>query len=203
MIAGDRGDSGGGRIIASNPSYVHIKKEEGARLVLNGNLILRPAFGIDDMFRTNPAVVSIGRGGTLIIDSDFVIGDGVRLFVGAGALLYIGGKMHLPSDSGITENTTVLANKRIVIGYDCIFAWNISIIDSDWHEIDGDVGAESIQIYDRVWVGMNVSIMKGSHIREGCVISAHSRVDMSTHTEAGHVYGGIPARKLKGPVTWK
>ena len=45
------------------------------------------------------------------------------------------------------------------------------------------------------WLGMNVSVMAGVRIREGCVVGAGSLVTRST--EPNGLYIGSPARRIR------
>ena len=56
-------------------------------------------------------------------------------------------------------------------------------------------------IGDNVWVGANVTILKGVHIGSGAVIAAGAVVnkDVEPHT----VVGGVPAKIIRGENTCK
>lgn len=50
-------------------------------------------------------------------------------------------------------------------------------------------------IEDDVWIGLNVIIMPGLHIKKGCIIAAGAVLTKST--EEYGIYGGIPAKLIK------
>lgn len=58
---------------------------------------------------------------------------------------------------------------------------------------------ETVIIEDDVWVGCNVTILKGVHIGKGAVIAAGSVVTKDVD-EFG-IYAGVPARKIKDRFT--
>ena len=52
-------------------------------------------------------------------------------------------------------------------------------------------------IEDRVLVGIGAKILDDALVRTGCVVAAGAVVLPGTELEAGYIYGGIPAKKLK------
>ena len=86
----------------------------------------------------------------------------------------------------------VHAQKKIVIGDNCVMASGINIIDSNGHETSSldrtkgrDVPKEII-IGNNVWIGMNAIILKGSVIEDNSIISAGSVV--RGHVPANTIY---------------
>lgn len=97
---------------------------------------------------------------------------------------------------------------KIYIGSDVIFGPGVTIITGD-HPTnipgctinsikDEDKPSECDQdviIDDDVWIGCNVTILKGVHIHSGAVIAAGSIV--TKDIESYCIYGGVPAKKIK------
>jgi len=54
---------------------------------------------------------------------------------------------------------------------------------------------EKVYIDEDVWIGANVTILKGVHIGEGSIVAAGAVVTNSIGRY--EVWGGIPARKIK------
>jgi len=147
---------------------INISVSPTAKFVCNGILRIEKWQG-----GSEPVSIILGENSKLVIDGDFVIGNGTRIFVDPGASLYIGGKKH-ESASGITERSLIMVRKKVHIGADCIIAWNTFISDCDWHSVYGrDVQAD-VTIGEHVWIACNVSILKGSNIGNNCIIGAHS-----------------------------
>jgi len=98
--------------------------------------------------------------------------------------------------------------RSIVIGKDCMLAWNLEIRTTDSHAIvDAASGArinpaKDVIVDDHVWVGAHATLLKGTHIRRNSVVSMRSVV---THAfgEEGVVLGGSPARIIRSGVTWE
>ena len=94
---------------------------------------------------------------------------------GAPACLSIG------SNTRIWERTRIISRKSVAIGNDCAISWNCTILESDQHRISFDGlqwenHVSPIAIEDKVWIGCNVTVLKGVTIGTGSVIAAGSVV---------------------------
>ena len=60
-------------------------------------------------------------------------------------------------------------------------------------------------IHDNVLVGMGAIIMDHAVVESNCLIGAGAVVLENSHLEAGHIYAGVPAKKVKAisPETFK
>ena len=151
--------------------------------------------------------VNIGKFG--IIKADFIF-ESPKGFIKIGNNVHIGG-------------ATLICRTTISIGNDVTMAWGITIYDHNSHSIywehrqndnktsyddfqkfDGNsvfnknwdnVIAKSIAIEDKVWIGFDVTILKGVTIGEGAVIGAKSVV--TKNVPAWTVAAGNPARVVK------
>lgn len=96
-------------------------------------------------------------------------------------------------------------SSSITIGADCMLPREVSILNSDEHAIlmDGKVvnHARNLIIGNRVWIGMNASIMKNAVIPDGCIIGRGAIV-AGTFDECNAVLAGVPARVVKRGVEW-
>ena len=95
-----------------------------------------------------------------------------------------------------------MVEKSIKIGADCIIAWDVTISDSDWHNIDGSERIRDTTIGDRVWIAHGVSVLKGASIPNGCIVGAKSMVAAGTFPEKS-LLAGIPAKVIRSNVEWK
>lgn len=85
--------------------------------------------------------------------------------------------------------------KEITIGAGCILA-DCRILDSDYHSIDPDRREETpepraVVVEDKVWLTMNVFIMKGVTVGEGSTVTPNSVV--TSNVEPRSLFGGNPA----------
>lgn len=98
-------------------------------------------------------------------------------------------------------------NSSIVIGKNCMFACNVSIMATDSHTIY-DVKTKKLQnwgkeivISDNVWLAMDCTILKNSFIAKNCVVGA-SAVVSGKFREENCVIAGNPAKVVKRGVAW-
>jgi acetyltransferase-like isoleucine patch superfamily enzyme len=115
----------------------------------------------------------------------------------------------------IHENTTfedthiavTEPGSKIIIGKDCMFAYDIDIRTGDSHSII-DVNtnnrinyAGNVLIDDHVWVASHCSILKGVELKKNSIVATRSLVTKSFNQE-GIIIGGVPAKILKTNITW-
>jgi acetyltransferase-like isoleucine patch superfamily enzyme len=94
---------------------------------------------------------------------------------------------------------------RITIGNKVLFGPGVTIIGGDHRA--SDVGRfiydvldkkedddKDVVIEDDVWVGTNVTILKGVHVGRGAVVAAGAVV--TKDVEPYSIVGGVPARRL-------
>lgn len=115
----------------------------------------------------------------------------------------------------IGENSIIRAGEKISIGNNVLIAHNVTIIDSDSHEINwekrhlgfkemienghskekGDVKTAPITIENDVWISYNVCVLKGVTIGKGAIVAAGSVVtkDVPPFT----MVAGNPAQIIK------
>jgi len=188
---------GKGKIILQAPFIkVKIKKEKNAQFILNGNLIISP-----HLSGTTPVVIILGKNCTLIIENEFIIGNGVKIFLSENSKLNFGGK-NKESGSGITADTLIMVSKNIEIGSDFICAWGVYITDSDWHEIEGHDLQKDVIIEEHVWIANNSSILKGSQIGHGSIVASASKVHNKI-IPPGSLVAGPRGEVVKNNIKWK
>ena len=81
----------------------------------------------------------------------------------------------------------------------CNIANNVVIVDHN-HKIGNNgvidgLDCSPIKIGDNVWIGANVTILKGISIGNGSIIAAGAVVN--TNIPSCEIWGGVPARKIK------
>lgn len=155
---------------------------------------------------------------TMMSNSNIVVsGNNCRLtIVGGGTNINNALIRVIGDNSSITISTKFTLNggtieacegKSITIGEDCMFAAGIRVSTTDHHSIiDIDTNervnkASDIVIGNHVWLGINVSIHKGSKIADDAVVGEGSIVNGLLETEHA-VYVGCPAKLVKQMVTW-
>jgi acetyltransferase-like isoleucine patch superfamily enzyme len=189
-------DGGCGKIrVAINPYRLEIRKAQGARFFLNGVLSVAS-------FRNGRDRVSIAldEGSELEIDGDFSIGNGTEVFLSQNARLWIGGVDKEPR-SGVTERARIMVKRRITIGRDLPCASDVSITDCDWHSIEGRQPQNDVVIGDHVWVTPGCSILKGTRIGDGSIVSNRTVIS-GKQFPGGSLIGGNPPTVSKSGVKW-
>jgi acetyltransferase-like isoleucine patch superfamily enzyme len=104
-------------------------------------------------------------------------------------------------DTAFNNNTVLCAVKSIRVGNRCRIGDFVSIIDTDFHEIDpatrdNSVGTiKPVSIGDNVWIGSRAMVLKGAQIGDNSVIAAMSVV--TSAIPANCVAAGVPARVIR------
>jgi acetyltransferase-like isoleucine patch superfamily enzyme len=107
----------------------------------------------------------------------------------AGATIEIG------ANCGFS-GTVIGCATKIVFGDNVMCGANTLINDTDWHTTDPRTGPDApVFIGNGVWLGVNVTVMKGVTIGENTLVAAGSVVTRSL--PANVVAGGVPAKILK------
>lgn len=99
----------------------------------------------------------------------------MQLIVGENGCLEIGVNFRCNTDCILN------AGNHIEIGGDCLFSWNIMILDGDGHDIytqdcRNNTNKKKIYIGNHVWICANSMILKGAKIQDNSVIGAGSIV---------------------------
>jgi acetyltransferase-like isoleucine patch superfamily enzyme len=122
--------------------------------------------------------------------------DGVRLFLDApGATIVIG------ADTYLNRRTEVMAKERVEIGSGCAISWDVRILDTDYHSLDGRPATDPVRIGDHVWIGSGATVLKGVTIGDGAVVAAASLVVKDVPAQT--LVAGVPARVVRGDVRWE
>jgi acetyltransferase-like isoleucine patch superfamily enzyme len=143
--------------------------------------------------RSDITVIAVSSNAILSLNG-CTIGRGVKLSVGSSANLSIA------DNSYITDGSRISAQKSITIGQNCAISFGVTIIDDDGHGFGLPPYSAPIVIEDNVWIGCNVTILKGVTIGEGSVVAAGAVVTKSCQPHS--LIAGVPARVIKEGVSW-
>jgi acetyltransferase-like isoleucine patch superfamily enzyme len=132
------------------------------------------------------------------------LGDYVKIFSNV-KLSVTGGEgkalLKIGNHASIGNRTEIHCGKEITIGDNCIIAWDVVIMDWDYHRLNGKVPVRKpVHIEDNVWIGCRAIILKGVTIGKGSVVAAGSVVtrDVPPNT----LVAGNPAKIVKTDVYW-
>jgi serine acetyltransferase len=178
------------RLIVSKNVYTNIRIS--ANIQGKGILILGKRW---ERSRHFPSQLRLGRSARLIINGNFTIYSGCQISLADNAVLSLG--------SGyINDNVTIDCHKSISIGNKVYISKGVHFRDSDNHKLVGGGNiTEPVVIEDNVWIGINVTILKGVRIGTGSVIAAGAVVTKSCPSHS--LIGGVPAKVLKSNIEWE
>jgi len=143
-----------------------------------------------------------------------VIGENTHIR-GTLQILPCGNGIRIGSNSYVGDHSRIWAWDSVEIGNSVLISHNVTIIDSDSHEIDfkerelsairiftighpkeiGNLKAAPVVIKDHAWISYNVSILKGVTIGEGAIVGAGSVV--TKDVPAWSIVAGNPARVIR------
>lgn len=181
-----------------------VQRARGSELLLGGQLSLGYWPGAGESRRPGPVplretVLRLGRGSKMVTDGWVILGSGVHVVVAPEAEVHIGGGTY------ITANSQMFCQQSIEIGSGCAIAWEVLIMDTDFHWLS--VGGEArpytlpVRIGNHVWIGAGATILKGVTIGDGAVVGAGSVVTKAV--PAGTLVAGVPARVVRYNVDWR
>lgn len=161
-------------------------------------------------------IITIGGKGRLRNCTIYISGNNNVLRIGGGHTIIANTTFWLQGDNCIIDigedftmeggEISVTENGKICIGHDCMFSFGIDIRNGDSHSILDLQGnrvnkAKDIIIKDHVWLGANVTVLKGVHIESHSIIGTRSVVSKTCQTDHS-IYAGIPARFIKSGIDW-
>jgi acetyltransferase-like isoleucine patch superfamily enzyme len=145
-------------------------------------------------------------GGVLVSTNNgkVVLGDYVKMYYGVKFNVFgINGgpaAVKIGDYVSIGERTEIRCSKEIVIGDHSIIAWDVEIMDTDFHEIDYKITYKPIHVGNNVWIGCRSVILKGVTIGEGSVVAAGSIVTKNVPPHC--LVAGNPAEIIRTNIQW-
>ena len=170
----------------------------------------------------NTHIIFRGIHNTITIKSNFngnsinIIGNNNRLIIGEGCRIN-GLSIWIRGDNAeivIGNNVNIRPNGKFVchgdsnyihIGDHCLFSSEVNLWNSDTHTIIGENGAvvnasKPIVIDEHVWLGRQVSVLKGVRIGKDSIVGMSSLVSKSIPPSTISV--GMPAKVIRRSVNW-
>ncbi|SFI89938.1 transferase hexapeptide (six repeat-containing protein) [Kaistella treverensis] len=169
------------------------QRHKSAKILVKGLLEINKKWSYAERFSS---IFVLREDAELHVAGHFQLLSGSRIYVNKGAVLSLG--------SGyINTDLSLSCSERIDIGYDVAISERVIIRDSDNHQIlDGKhQPTQPVKIGNHVWIGANVTILKGVTIGDGCVIAAGALVNKDIPPNS--LAGGVPAKVLKSNIEWK
>ena len=146
-----------------------------------------------------PTVITIMNNAKLIVGQNVMINRGTKIVVHENGILKINDYTY------INENSRVHCKKCISIGKHCAISWNTNILDTDIHTIQYSKEGKNnhdyrVDIGNKVWIGANSTILKGTIIEDNCIVAANYLVNGRLRSK--YIYGGNPCQELKTFEIW-
>jgi len=201
-----------------NLKYLPYKQAIKLPIIVSNNVCLKKMKGIliiDSIIKTG--MISIGYGevsifdkkrsrsiwhvsGKVIFKGEAYIGHGSKISVNQNGLLELGVNFTISAESSI------IVNKHIKFGNNCLIAWDCLIMDTDFHKIRNMKGeivnpSEPIVIGNNVWIGCRSIILKGTKTSDNSIIGANSMLNKDISANEG-LFIGNPAILIKKGYTW-
>lgn len=167
--------------------------------------------------KVKPFMITIGLGGSKAIPSQKGMlhfakkNDAKAIFegkthLGEGNIVFVNnGTVTFGKNFSSNKNCFISSDNNMKFGEDVLLGWNVSIRDSDGHEIiysDKKDKSPQVIIGNHVWICANSDILKGTEIGDDCVIAYRSCVCGLKATN-NELIGGYPAKVIKNDVNWK
>lgn len=114
------------------------------------------------------------KGGTVILGHDIRFARGTFISVGRKGCLKIGSHVNLGG------NDKIICNQFITIGEHTMVAWDVQIVDTDFHRTVNTVfktpsnAERPIVIGNHNWLGFGCTVLKGTVTPNRCIVSANT-----------------------------
>ena len=145
-----------------------------------------------------PAVLDIYQG-VLSINGQVSINRGCKVRISKNATLEIG------NGTFINEGAKIYCEEGIKIGENCAIAFDAKLLDTDIHKIfrKGEHINKnlSVVIGDKVWIGANSVVLKGTEIESNTIIGANTLVRGKCNS--CNIYAGNPGHIITEFNNWE
>lgn len=114
---------------------------------------------------------------------------------------YVKSEIIIGDNVATNNNLSIVCIEKIIIGDNCLIGHNVELIDCDGHPIDpfmrraSDGLVEPITIGKNVWIGNNVTILRGTQIGDNSVVATGAVV--KGKFESNTIIGGVPAKVIR------
>lgn len=166
---------------------------KNAKIILNGNLHI----GVDSIANSKRETsIRMDENSSMEINKSFSI------YYGGDIILYKNSKLKLGSGF-FNSNVKIRCTQCITIGEGVVISHDVTIMDSDAHEIITDEYEKTLPVHigNHVWIGTRATILKGVKIGDGAIVAAGAVV--TKDVEPYSIVAGVPAELIRRDVNWK
>lgn len=177
---------------------------------LKGKIVInaKPKFALVKIGRED-VVACMGSHTNLLIDGKLEFNGKATIGCGSSIHLSKSGHMVLGDRFRVTGNAAFLCENEMIFGYHVGIAWNTFFMDSDRHDIIDENGKKlnmpaPIKVGDYIWIGFNVTLLKGAVIPDASIVAAGSIIT-KPFTEPKCIIGGSGGNQkvIKHNIIWK
>lgn len=148
------------------------------------------------------SVLHLDENSRVIFKGEAHIGYGSKI------IIFKGGEVEFGNNFTISSNSVIIAKNKIKFGDNNLLSWGGQIMDSDSHKIyssDNVVRNLDLPVVvgNNVWIGCNVTILKGTIIPNNCVIGANSVLSGSSTLIERTIVVGNPAKSVHPINRWE
>ena len=160
--------------------------------------------GIFDYPRAR-TIIEVMDGGTMVFRGKASFGQGTRISIERDARLILGNNVC------ITAESAILCSHSIEIDDDTLISWGCQFMDTDFHTIvqyNDDLQIPSVLNYDKpiyigkkCWICSRCLILKGSYLKDDCILGGGSTLVPVNHRE-NTLLVGVPAKPVRTDISW-
>lgn len=172
---------------------VSLKIDRNAKIEISNGVFLL-GFGQTSFSRVH-SLIRLNEGSKLSVSGRMIIEYGADILLKRNAVLEFG------DNSYINCRCFIRCHEHIAFGKEVLISNGLNLRDSDGHSINGRIGMKPVMIMDHVWIGTNVTILKGVCISSGVMIGANSLVTKSIPEKC--LAYGVPAKVNKENINWE
>lgn len=166
--------------------------------IKKGMLSIGRSFGSYGCYRGVDSILNFGQEGLLIIHG--------RTAFCTEFKISINGILNLGENFDANNGFNCICKNCISFGNNCLLGWEVTILDSDGHQIciDGIQSSENktIQIGDNVWLGAKAAVLKGTRISDNTIVGLGTIVS-GKYENNSIIIGNKGKMKKKDDLKWK
>lgn len=188
-------------ILLYKPKFFNLK---GEVKIVSDNIkfgMIQLGFPINPMYPNNGFFLEICKGGLVVFNGLSIIGNSSGISVGPRGKLLIG--------NNVSSRTSlrICAYHYIEIGCNTLFAWDILIMDTNFHRLSSEgkkwgKGYEPIIIGNNTFIGSRATILKGTILPPYSVVGANSVLTSDFGKSSKVLVCGNPAKIMKDDIYW-
>jgi acetyltransferase-like isoleucine patch superfamily enzyme len=152
---------------------------------------------INSLYETNRSWFIWEHRGTCCFKGSCIIGHNSAISTGVNGYLEFGNNVF------VGTTLRIACYKSIIIGENTHFAWEVILIDTDFHETINILSKErseatkEIRLGKNNWIGIRTIILKGTRTPDFCIAGASSLLNKNYDIPEYSLIAGNPAKLIK------